>query len=223
MAPEQKPRRDSAGFIYILKPLISIEGKNVIKIGMTTRTVAQRVRELTTGSMVPFEIVYSLRVENAPHLEKRLHNRFRSRRLAGGGEEFFDVSSDDVIAEIEKIATDVSRTRAQKALVSELQTFMTDIGASHLQSRIEIYFLIVCAPCWLLFVFGTFKIAHALWGNGYDVIVAVANLFFFPPMLIACGSRLHRRVMNRYFEPQYRTSIEEKRRELLQKYPLANT
>jgi hypothetical protein len=113
-----------------LKPLIQIEGKNVIKIGMTTRTVAQRVRELTTGSMVPFTIVYSLRVENALKLEKQLHNRFRSRRLVGGGQEFFDVSPDEVIAEVERIATEVSRERALKALIAELRTFMTDIGAS---------------------------------------------------------------------------------------------
>ena len=65
MVAQQKAPRNNAGFIYILKPLISIDGKDVVKIGMTKRPVAQRVRELTTGSIAPLKIVYSLHVENA--------------------------------------------------------------------------------------------------------------------------------------------------------------
>jgi hypothetical protein len=73
MKGQAKSPRTSAGYIYILKPRISLDGQEVIKIGMTTRTVAERVRELTTGSMVSFEVVYSLQVENARSFEKHLH------------------------------------------------------------------------------------------------------------------------------------------------------
>ena len=100
MVAQQKSPRNNAGFIYILKPLISIDGKDVVKIGMTKRPVAERVRELTTGSIVPLKIVYSLHVENAAKLERQLHTQFHARRLVGGGQEFFDVSADEVIAEV---------------------------------------------------------------------------------------------------------------------------
>jgi hypothetical protein len=109
MATPVSSQRTSAGFIYVLKPQILVNGQEVIKIGMTTRSVAQRVRELTTGSMVPFEVVFSLYVVNARQLEKQLHARYRSQRLVGGGQEFFHVSSKEVVGEIERIATEISK------------------------------------------------------------------------------------------------------------------
>jgi hypothetical protein len=83
-----------AGYIYVLRPNLTVSGKSIVKIGMTTRSVAKRVRELSTGSPVGFELVYSLAVEDPKALEKSLHRRFGPHRIkAGGGTEYFRVGS----------------------------------------------------------------------------------------------------------------------------------
>ena len=112
-----KPKRAGPGFIYILKSGVTIDDKEVIKIGMTTRAVDQRVRELKTGSVGSFEIAYSLRVENARELERQLHARFSaSRAFGGGGQEFFHVPAEQVIAEIERMATKISQESSARLL-----------------------------------------------------------------------------------------------------------
>jgi hypothetical protein len=87
---------------------------------MTRRSVAQRARELTTGSMVPIEVAYSIEVEDARALERQLHFRFRGSRMTGGGREFFAVPAKEVVAEIERIAAEVSRKRAREAADAEM-------------------------------------------------------------------------------------------------------
>ncbi len=56
--------RAVTGYIYVLRPLVLVDGHEVVKIGMTTRSVEKRVRELKTGSMVPLDVAYALPVEN---------------------------------------------------------------------------------------------------------------------------------------------------------------
>ena len=83
-----KPKRAGPGFIYILKSGVTIDDKEVIKIGMTTRAVDQRVRELKTGS-VGFEIAYSLRVENARGLNDSCTRAFRQAGVLASAKSSF--------------------------------------------------------------------------------------------------------------------------------------
>ncbi len=87
------------GHVYIISNIGSF-GENVFKIGMTRRLEPMdRVKELGDAS-VPFEfdvhaMIYS---EDAPALEKKLHNAFGARRanLVNLRKEFFYVSLDDL-------------------------------------------------------------------------------------------------------------------------------
>ena len=39
----------SAGYIYVIDPHLKIEGRPIVKIGLTTRSPSKRVRELQTS------------------------------------------------------------------------------------------------------------------------------------------------------------------------------
>jgi TPR repeat protein len=217
--------RGSAGYIYILKPRISIDGQEVVKIGMTTRAVAERVRELTTGSMVSFEVVYSLHVENARNFEKYLHARYRDRRLiAGGGQEFFAVPAQEVVAEVERRATEISRARAQSARNADLAAFLVRIGAARVESRISGRLGWPLFACWLFGTFGIYRIAGAIVGDtGAWWLTISAALVVLPVILSVTYDRLKRHSMVRYYEPRFRAAIDAKHQELRVKYPLAYT
>lgn len=96
-----------AGHVYIISNIGSF-GDHVYKVGMTRRLDPRdRIRELSDAS-VPFEfdvhgLIYS---ENAPELEKDLHNRLDGHRLnlVDLRSEFFNVKID----EIEKIAKELN-------------------------------------------------------------------------------------------------------------------
>lgn len=87
------------GHVYIISNIGSF-GKEVFKIGMTRRLEPMdRVKELGDAS-VPFifdvhAIIYS---EDAPALEKQLHERFKDKRLnrVNYRKEFFNVSLDEI-------------------------------------------------------------------------------------------------------------------------------
>ncbi|GEM_PF-5935073 len=49
-----------SGFIYVLRA--DLRGSVVVKIGMTTRSVEKRIRELQTGSPVVLQLIYLLPV-----------------------------------------------------------------------------------------------------------------------------------------------------------------
>jgi HPt (histidine-containing phosphotransfer) domain-containing protein len=225
MVGQAKSSRPSAGYIYILKPRISIDGREVIKIGMTTRTVAERVRELTTGSMVSFEVVYSLHVESARSFEKYLHARYRTRRLiGGGGQEFFTVPAQEVVAEVERMATDISRSRAQAARNGEIAAFLAQVGAARVESRISSWLGWLWFVCWLVGTFGMNRLAHSIASDSAaSWLTALSALIVLPVILSIAYDRLKRHFMALYYEPRFRSAIDAKHQELRLKYPLAYT
>ncbi len=225
MVAQAQSSRASAGYIYILKPRISIDGQEVVKIGMTTRTVAERVRELTTGSMVSFEVVYSLHVENARRFEKYLHARYRARRLiAGGGQEFFAVPAQEVVAEVERMATEISRARAQAARNGEMAAFLTQLGAARVESRVSGRLGWLWFACWLVGTFGVNRVAHSIVSDSAVWwLTVLAALIVLPVILSIAYERLKRHFMALYYEPRFRSAIDAKHQELRLKYPLAYT
>jgi hypothetical protein len=94
------------GHVYIISNIGSF-GEDVYKIGLTRRwDPKDRVNELG-GASVPFGFdVHALIVsENAPELEKRLHDRFVLKQInkVNHRKEFFRVSLKEIREEIEKL------------------------------------------------------------------------------------------------------------------------
>ena len=76
-----------AGWVYILS---TREQPDILKVGMTTRTVFERVQEINsaTGVLVPFAARRVFRVQNARHAEKRIHSRLDRYRIRSDREFF---------------------------------------------------------------------------------------------------------------------------------------
>ncbi|PZM08091.1 chromosome partitioning protein ParA [Rhizobium tubonense] len=98
-----------SGYVYIISNVGSF-GEDVVKIGLTRRLdPSDRVRELGDAS-VPFifdthAIIYS---DNAPTLERALHNEFEAVRVNARNyrKEFFRARLDDVEAAVKRLAPD---------------------------------------------------------------------------------------------------------------------
>jgi len=99
-----------SGHVYIVSNVGSF-GENIYKIGMTRRLEPlDRIKELS-GASVPFvfdihAMIYS---NNAPELEKNLHQLFNSKRvnLVNLRKEFFNISLDEIEKEVKKLHSDV--------------------------------------------------------------------------------------------------------------------
>ncbi len=87
------------GYVYILKNPAHRE--NHFKIGMTTRTVIERIKELSSGSGVPqpFEEVYSILFDDCAGAEKQMHQLLAIYRK-GKDREFFEVDLALVIKQL---------------------------------------------------------------------------------------------------------------------------
>lgn len=82
------------GYVYIISNIGSF-GENIYKIGMTRRLEPMdRINELNNASVpFPFEVHAVIYSENAPELEKKLHNHFSNKRvnMVNTRKEFFNV------------------------------------------------------------------------------------------------------------------------------------
>ena len=87
------------GHVYVISNKGSF-GESMIKIGMTRRLdPMDRVKELGDASVpFPFDVHAIIFSEDAPALEKELHNHFAAGRVnkVNNRKEFFDVELDDV-------------------------------------------------------------------------------------------------------------------------------
>jgi len=94
------------GHVYIISN-IGTFGEHVIKIGLTRRLdPAERVHELGDASVpFPFDIHALIYSENAPELEKRLHDHFWDRRLnwANDRKEFFRIEVPELQAQLTEL------------------------------------------------------------------------------------------------------------------------
>jgi hypothetical protein len=203
-----------AGYIYVLKPNLTIGGNSIVKIGMTTRSVTKRVRELSTGSPVALELIYSLHVENPKGVERHLHCRFAAHRVSnGGGTEYFRVEAKEVIAEIERLAAQASKQRARAARDAELRKYKEEIGAGRLERLIEKISLRAALSC-----FGT-CLALAVLKYGWGMLA----LAFFPGFAVV--GLLHWVISSvltkRWFLPRFGDQIAAKLDELRPRFPLA--
>lgn len=95
-----------SGHVYILSNVGSF-GDSVFKIGMTRRKdPEERRRELGDASVpFPFDKHAYIWTEDAPALERALHQHFDRQRLnlANDRKEFFRITIEEIKAEVEKI------------------------------------------------------------------------------------------------------------------------
>lgn len=86
------------GTIYIL---INEAMPGYIKIGKTTNSIEQRMKELYKTSVpLPFECFYACLVEDMDKVERRLHDAFADNRVSSN-REFFEIAPERVFAVLE--------------------------------------------------------------------------------------------------------------------------
>lgn len=112
----QQTRR---GHVYIISNVGSF-GEEVFKIGMTRRLEPlDRVKELGDASVpFSFDVHAMIHSEDAPQLEKELHEAFNQQRVnkVNTRKEFFEVSLADIKAKIETLGLETHWTMKAEAL-----------------------------------------------------------------------------------------------------------
>ncbi len=111
-------QQTKAGNVYIISNIGSF-GESVFKIGMTRRLKPEeRIWELSDASVpFDFDIHAMIRSDDAPTLERRLHDRFGELRvnLVNPRKEFFRVTLDEVRDFVREQGMDATFTMAAEA------------------------------------------------------------------------------------------------------------
>lgn len=106
------------GHVYIISNVGSF-GEGVYKIGLTRRLEPNdRVKELGDASVpFPFDVHAMIMSDDAPALERRLHNHFVVNQMnkVNHRKEFFKVSIADIRSELDEIGIEAKWTMASEA------------------------------------------------------------------------------------------------------------
>lgn len=95
----------------------------LIKIGLTTTSVEQRMKELCgTGVPYPFECHYAAVVENGRYVENTIHTAFGDHRVPSG-KEFFRIDKEKVKAILKLIAIEEVTPQNNPEMTEEMQEF----------------------------------------------------------------------------------------------------
>ena len=103
---------EDAGILYLV--VFHIDGKDLVKIGVTTRTIEERVAEILVSAFKTYrEFPYCRpkrfrRTSNIFEKEALLHTYFKSKQYTpvksfSGSSEFFDIPLDDAVAAYEQL------------------------------------------------------------------------------------------------------------------------
>jgi|tagenome__1003787_1003787.scaffolds.fasta_scaffold20542499_2 hypothetical protein len=209
------PENPLSGYVYVLRTNTTINGEEVIKIGMTRTSVEKRVRQLRTGSPVQMDIAYALKVENAKAFERDLHLRYRGYRVrAGGGTEFFRISAAEVIRHIEEKATSISREKARAAYAADLAAFERTIGVAKIRKQIGM----TCMGGALIV---TALLSGFLFWAGRSGLGALG---IFPGLIvwIWLGTKTEEFLEHHFIDVPFKSQLRSIRAQLTRKYPLAN-
>lgn len=208
--------KSRAGFIYVLRPQVLIDGARIIKIGSTTRTVAERIRELESRSSVMYEALYSVEVEDARSLEKQLHARYASRRMAGGSEGFFHMLPEEVIPEIAKAVADRDRSDLAKARNTEFSNFCRTIDTRRVKASINVASYIIWFLASVLLGFGA--IIYAPFDIPRDMeSYAIVGSLISSTILVKLGLLTVKSLVKaRYFSRRFGPAVDTKNAELRQ-------
>lgn len=103
------------GWIYILS---TREYPNILKIGVTERSVNTRVKEINsvTGVVFPYSVRKIIRVYNAKHVEKMIHKELDEYRIRRD-REFFHIEFSNAICLIDSIIKKEKLRSRHKGLI----------------------------------------------------------------------------------------------------------
>jgi hypothetical protein len=107
---------EDAGWIYLLS---TRQSKTLLKIGMTARSVEQRVQEINsvTGVVIPFGVRRCWRVRSPARAEKQVHRALSEFRIRDD-REFFEAEFMQIVTTIQKTIVDLGlEIRTLNALV----------------------------------------------------------------------------------------------------------
>ncbi len=115
--------RSGPGIVYAI--LVELEGKELVKIGVTHRRIQDRVAEILTGIFMKyreFPRCKPLRfktTEDPYQVEKDFHDYYSEHRYTpekkfGGSTEFFDVPFEDVVKVYDENVVAVKKERKTK-------------------------------------------------------------------------------------------------------------
>jgi hypothetical protein len=95
---------EDAGWIYLLS---TRQSKTFLKIGMTTRSVEQRVHEINsaTGVVIRFGVRRCWRVRNPAWAEKQVHRALSEFRIRDD-REFFEAEFTQIVTTIQNTIVD---------------------------------------------------------------------------------------------------------------------
>jgi hypothetical protein len=213
--PEMSGRSErpakTEGWIYVLDPRMTVNGKAVVKVGYTTRTVEERSKELGTGIPGGLSVAYKLRVDNARLVEGHIHRILRPTRVSRGpGREFFAITVGDAIATIEKIALQISSERVQQARYKEIEAFRKNLGLPCRE------FFVFSVPA--VFVIASLFILVNM--SGWQLNVGSAIFFFIALYLIIRGAKaIHTFLYEHLVERPFGEKVRAKIKEAEKKYP----
>lgn len=109
------------GYVYCLT-IPRMPG--VVKIGYTSKTIEQRLKDLDNTSVVePFQVYYAGRVRNPLSVEKKIHEIYREWRIRSN-REFFEVDAEQVkrviqLAEVAGMGADEEKTPVEEDIPVE--------------------------------------------------------------------------------------------------------
>lgn len=106
-------RKKNIGYVYIASNKAM---PDLVKIGMTGKAPASRLKELyTTGVPYPFQLHYAKRVKDPREVEKTLHHLFQAYRVSSK-REFFALRADDAVRKTERVVNSIDKIRGSRKL-----------------------------------------------------------------------------------------------------------
>ncbi|MDX7953924.1 GIY-YIG nuclease family protein [Lichenihabitans sp. Uapishka_5] len=199
-----------SGYIYVLDPNLEVDGRRVLKIGYTTRSVRERVRELSTGMAGTFRVAHQRHVANPQLVEGRVHSALAGSRVK---REFFAVTVEKAVAAIDKVVDAVAMEDETFAWNRGMQEFKERTGIAAVERAAEARATqasrCIMAASAAICILGAY-IAHPLW------LAAVALTPFLSMVGDAKRREWWRRVM--VSEP-YGKLVSDEYERLNQRYP----
>lgn len=106
-------RKKNIGYVYIASNKAM---PDLVKIGMTGKAPANRLKELyTTGVPYPFQLHYAKRVKDPREVEKTLHHLLQGYRVSSK-REFFALRADDAVRKTERVVNSMDKISGSRKL-----------------------------------------------------------------------------------------------------------
>lgn len=111
------------GIVYVL--LVEMEGKSLVKIGVTTRSIEERVVEILTSAFKVYREFFYCKPKRFKKTvdiyekEAELHKafdryRYKPSKKFGGSSEFFDVPLDEVVVKYDAMIATSTKPKTKK-------------------------------------------------------------------------------------------------------------